>query len=186
MNRIPLLTLLIVFLAGAVSIVFFLRKEKVANELPFSIRQQNDAARSTVPVTPIFSDTQNLYSNQTFHFSLVFPNTLAVHEYKEAGGALSITFEGNDLREFQIYVTPYQETQITPARFKLDEPSGVFDDPVDILIDGVRATMFFSKNPIMGDTREVWFIHGGFLYEVVTEKQNDAWLAGIMQTWKFI
>ena len=38
----------------------------------------------------------------------------------------------------------------------------------------------------MGDTREVWFIHGGFLYEVVTYKELDDWFAGIMRTWKFI
>jgi hypothetical protein len=37
----------------------------------------------------------------------------------------------------------------------------------------------------MGDTREVWFIHGGFLYEVTTYKQLDSWLAPIMQTWQF-
>ena len=37
-----------------------------------------------------------------------------------------------------------------------------------------------------GDTREVWFIHGGYLYEVTTYKELDIWLAGIMRTWKFI
>ena len=58
--------------------------------------------------------------------------------------------------------------------------------PTDIIVDGTRATMFFGNNSIMGDTREVWFIHGGFLYEVTTYKEFDTWLAGIMQTWKFI
>ena len=38
----------------------------------------------------------------------------------------------------------------------------------------------------MGDAREVWFIKNGFLYEVTTYKELDAWLASIMQTWKFI
>jgi hypothetical protein len=37
----------------------------------------------------------------------------------------------------------------------------------------------------MGDTREVWFIKGGFLYEVTTYKQLDTWLAQILQTWQF-
>jgi hypothetical protein len=45
--------------------------------------------------------------------------------------------------------------------------------------------MFYGNNSIMGDTREIWFIHGGFLYEVTTYKQLDSWLAPIMQTWQF-
>jgi len=50
----------------------------------------------------------------------------------------------------------------------------------------VRATMFYGNNPIMGDTREVWFINGGYLYEVATYKSLDTWLAGTMQSWKFL
>ena len=46
--------------------------------------------------------------------------------------------------------------------------------------------MFFGNNSIMGDTREIWLIHGGFLYEVTTYKQLDSWLGPIMQTWTFI
>ena len=38
----------------------------------------------------------------------------------------------------------------------------------------------------IGHTREVWFIHNGFLYEVTTYKEIDEWLGSIMQTWKFI
>jgi hypothetical protein len=33
--------------------------------------------------------------------------------------------------------------------------------------------MFFGSNSAMGDTREIWFIHGGFLYEVTTYKELD-------------
>jgi hypothetical protein len=32
----------------------------------------------------------------------------------------------------------------------------------------------------------VWFIKGGFLYEITTYKEFDAWLAQIMQSWQFI
>ena len=37
-----------------------------------------------------------------------------------------------------------------------------------------------------GASREVWFVHKGFLYEVTTYKALDSWLASIMLTWKFI
>ena len=59
-------------------------------------------------------------------------------------------------------------------------------EPKEVTVGGARGTMFYGYNPTMGDTREVWFIHGGFLYAVITYKELDTWLAGIMSTWKFI
>jgi hypothetical protein len=70
------------------------------------------------------------------------------------------------LRRLQLPVTPYSDSQITEQEFKLDEPSGVENQPTPVTIDGAPATMFFGNNSIKGDTREIWFIHGGFLYEV--------------------
>lgn len=128
-----------------------------------------------------------LYRNQQYHFSVYYPPNLQVHTYNEQGGAFTVALQDPTTNEgFEVYVTPYSGTQITEARFKLDEPSGVMDDPTNVIIDGVQATMFYGYNSIMGDTREVWFIKGGLLYEVATFKALDAWLAQIMQTWQFI
>ena len=45
--------------------------------------------------------------------------------------------------------------------------------------------MFYGSNSVMGDTREIWFINAGLLYEVTTYKQLDTWLVPILQTWQF-
>jgi hypothetical protein len=112
---------------------------------------------------------------------------LRVQEYKEKNNAITVTFQDPSTNAgFQIYAIPYSGDHIDDARFKLDQPSGVIKDPLDVMIDGVRGTMFFGQNAIMGDTREVWFIRKGFLYEVTTYKQLDEWLGEIMKTWKFI
>jgi hypothetical protein len=116
------------------------------------------------------------YRNEKYRFSLEYPQALTVNEYAEAGDAITVTFE-DDTGElgFQVFVTPYSNSQITPERFRIDQPSGVFAEPTDIVVDGVRATMFFGKNSVMGDTREAWFIYPGpgqgaasHLYEVET------------------
>jgi len=139
---------------------------------------------ATVPVAPA---GYVLYRNQPYHFSFFYPPSLQVHSYNEEGGAFTVALQDPTTNEgFEVYVTPYTGTQITEAEFKLDEPSGVMQQQTDVMIDGVRATMFYGNNAIMGDTREVWFIKGGFLYEVTTYKQLDSWLAQIMQTWQFI
>src|SRR5271165_4106598 len=127
------------------------------------------------------------FRSPPLHFSLLYPQAMAVQVYREEGNALTATFEDDSVdQEFEVFAVPYEGQQITTQRFKMDEPSGVYKEPHEGLVDGVCATMFFGNNAIMGDTREVWFIHGGYLYEVITYKQDDAWLAGIMQTWKFI
>ena len=119
--------------------------------------------------------------------SLLYPQAMAVQVYREEGNGLTATFEDDERdQEFEVFAVPYGGQQITTQRIKMDEPSGVYKEPHEILIDGVRGTAFFGNNAIMGDTYEVWLIHGGYLYEVMTYKELDTWLDGIMQTWQFI
>jgi hypothetical protein len=127
------------------------------------------------------------YSNPQFHFSLSYPRNLQMQEYSEAGGGLTVAFQDVVAdQEFQVYVSPYSDREITDARFKLDEPSGVKIDPTNVVVDGARGIEFFSNAPRLNDIREVWFVHGGFLYEVTTYKELDAWLELILQSWQFI
>ena len=128
------------------------------------------------------------YTNPQFHFALDYPSNLKLHTYNEQGGGFTAVFQDPSTEEgFEVYVTPYSGTQITNKEFKLDEPSGVMQDPTNILVDGTQATMFYGYNPVMGDTREVWLIHGSLLYEVTTSKlDTEGNKIGIMQTWRFL
>ena len=68
----------------------------------------------------------------------------------------------------------------------MDIPDGKIIEPVDIVIgEGITALAFFS-NSKLGELREVWFIHDGYLYQLTTYKEWDEWLANIMKSWKFI
>ena len=130
---------------------------------------------------------QKEFHSEQYGFSLFSPADLAVQEFDEGNGARTFVF-GDAAREkgFQIFVVPYGPEQVDRERFLKDSPSGVMKEPLDVLIDGAKGTIFFGRNSIMGDTREAWFIHGGFLYEVTTYKDLDAWLGGIMQSWKWL
>ena len=145
------------------------------------------AIAESTPQTPRVTEDMFGYSNKDFHFGLLFPQNLTAKEYQEATGALIVTFEDPKTNEgFQVGAVPFAGTSIDTGRFRLEEPSGVLKEPKEVTVGGARGTMFYGYNPTMGDTREVWFIHGGFLYAVTTYKELDDWLAGIMQTWKFI
>lgn len=127
------------------------------------------------------------YRSAAYRFSLFYPSELSVKERAEGGGATTVTFQNIEKAEgFQIFIVPYGEPQVSAKRFKQDVPSGVRESLTPITVDGATGAAFFSENAALGATREVWFTHGGFLYEVTTLAPLDAWLAVIMRTWKFI
>jgi hypothetical protein len=127
------------------------------------------------------------YRNTHYRFALFYPKNLEVREYDEGEGARTITFQDVRTAEgFQIFVVPYTASQVSMQRFKMDEPSGVMRDPQNLNIDGAFATMFLGKNDLLGDTREVWFIRGGYLFEVTAPLSLDNWLGNSMLSWIFI
>ncbi len=89
-------------------------------------------------------------------------------------------------RGFQILVFPYKEDYVTEERFRMDIPSGSMENPQNILIDGVPGTIFYSTDATLGETREVWFIHNGFLYEITAPKIFDPWLSEILLDFRFL
>lgn len=131
-------------------------------------------------------DGMRPYKSLIFRFFLFYPDDLRVKEYG-GGSDTTITFENIKTgKGFQIFVIPYKEDYITSSQLKKDLPSEIIKDSVDVLINGTRATMFYSQDAIMGETREVWFVKNGFLYEVTAHKSLDAWLSNIMRTWRFL
>jgi len=127
------------------------------------------------------------YKNETYGFSLFYPEDMIIREIDEGGGARTFIFEdvANNLG-FQIFVVPYSQSQVSQERFKKDIPSGVRLGMTDTIIDGAIGATFYSSHFALGETREIWFIHSGYLYEVTTLKPMALWLETIMQSWKFI
>jgi hypothetical protein len=125
--------------------------------------------------------------DERYRFSLFHPGNLSIKSYDEGGGATTIALQDVKAGEgFQVFIVPYKEAQVSEARFRRDAPSGVRNNPKDVTIGGATATSFYSANAMLGDTAEIWFIHGGYLFEVTAPKSQAAWLSEIMQTWQFI
>ena len=149
-----------------------------------------DAATSTSEVPqvqlPPVPDGFKQYKSDQYGFALDYPQELPANESHDEGYAMTVAFqEKSGEAGFQIYVAPINGTQITPDRFHMDEPSGVRRDPKDRTVDGVQAVSFHGFDAAMGETYEIWFIRGGFLYEISTYKELGSWLDDIMKTWRF-
>ncbi len=126
------------------------------------------------------------YRNTRFRFSLFYPEEMDVETYNEGGSAMTFTFNDPEGRSFQIFIVRYREQEVTEERFRKDAPSGVREDARNVTIDGTAAVSFYGKDALVGETAEVWFVHGGYLYEVTAPKPLAGWLSEIMQTWKFL
>jgi hypothetical protein len=127
------------------------------------------------------------YRSTMYNFSLLYPELLAMREFDEGGGAVTITFQNPEAGTgFQLFVVPYVESTISEERFLRDVPSGVRTYAENTFVGGVPAVTFLSRDQLLGETREVWFIHNGYLYEVTTLKDVGEWFVPIMQSWWFL
>lgn len=172
-------------LVCALGLFFFFRGAR-----PLHPPTADGAAASSSPLTGTDREPPagwRVYSNPRYRFSLYIPAAMKVGEFDERGGAFTVTFENAlDAQGLQIFIVPYSGSQVTDARFREDEPSGVRNDLASITIDGVTAASFYSTDSTLGDTREIWFINNGYLYEITTLKSLEPLLDTIMQSWKFI
>jgi len=128
------------------------------------------------------------YTNDQYGFSLQYPKALSIAQFNEGNDSATIVFQNKkEEKGFQIFITPYVGDSITPERIKSDIPSGVVEDPVEVLIgnNSIRALHFRSVAPIIGDSSEVWFIYEGNLYEVTAYAGLDSWMAEILRTFEF-
>lgn len=122
-----------------------------------------------------------------YHFSFFYPENLQAVYYDEGNGEGTITFQDVVAAQgFQIFIRPYAGSQVSDEVFRQDEPSGVRTNLAAISIGGAPSAAFDSKSAMLGATREFWFIHNGFLYEITTPKPLGDWLLPILQTWEFI
>jgi hypothetical protein len=143
-------------------------------------------------LTPPSAPTRDLppgtseYHNERYGFSFLYPKSASLKTLNQGLGAMTILIEDDAAGQgFQLFIVPYTETTITDERFRKDEPSGVRKNAVAATVDGVPATVFESEDAALGETYEVWFIHGGYLFEATTAKPLASWLGSILSTWQF-
>ena len=150
-----------------------------------------DELMVTEAQTEIIDSEHQRFVHPRYGFSLVLPMGLKVLRVDEGQSTETIIFEPKDgdtrleIPRFQMFVTPYLPKAITEERLRKDIPSGNIESITSILIGNDRkidAAMFKSTVQTLGESREVWFIKNGFLFEVTTPLAHDTWIASILNT----
>jgi hypothetical protein len=79
-------------------------------------------------------------------------------------------------KQFQIVAVPYFQVDIAAAVYAPHDAHGTTDQGLQLRDVNVVAA---------GDTVQIWFVKMGVMYEVLTFKSDEAWLAEILKTWQF-
>jgi hypothetical protein len=76
---------------------------------------------------------------------------------------------------------------LTPPGFSVPLPGVVGLVPLSVSAPDQMRSRYRAPgfDAGVGQTREIWFIHNHFLFEVMTYKELDSWLNQILATWRF-
>ena len=123
-------------------------------------------------------------------FSFRYPNHLSVSNFADASGGEIILVQSPEQAEgFQIAISPFDEpgTTLTADMIERDIPDLAIRDSQDLLLGETgKGVAFISDNPSFGgNSREVWFVYGGDLYQISTYARLDPLLQSVLGTWKF-
>jgi len=155
----------------------------------------------------IFGEDFKKFTHPEHGFSFEYPKELEIQAFKEEeDGEIigeTIVFQQLNFPEvssqenseevgFQIFISPFEDEGgvLTQERVLEDLPFAVIIEPQEVFLGvlaekEIPALIFWSEDPLIGKTREVWFIHDGYLYEITTYAHLDLWLANTLSTLTF-
>ena len=147
----------------------------------------------------ILGEGYKLFIHPLHGFSVEYPEELDITTFDESEGGETVIFQSLDdesvpLEEkvgFQIFISPFEEDSIlTLERIREDLPFATIEELVEVVIGTeteqvTPALLFWSEDLTIGRTREVWFVHDNYLYEITTFAHMDMLLADILSTWSF-
>jgi hypothetical protein len=119
-------------------------------------------------------------------FTLEVPGSLTkTTELWDDGETTTEYVNADGSERLLIFSLPFAES-LTTAHIEGQYPSSVIESFGLSLVDGAPAFTFFTDNGNeYGGSFEVWFVHDGRLYEVITHAPLDTWLTDILNTWRF-
>lgn len=120
-----------------------------------------------------------------YGFSFACPVDWISDLFKDGDGEVAVI--QNVETGILIYIDPFDEPgAITKERILKDVPDMVLKDSQEIKIAGtINALSFFSKEREIGPTKEIWFTHKNFLYQISAAEGSDEVLAKMIATFKF-
>lgn len=84
--------------------------------------------------------------------------------------------------EVQIFLTRSDEGEINPERLLGELSESDIGKMREVEVAGVKGVSFVSDG---GEMRQVWFTHGGFLYQLTAEHSSAGLFEQLLSQWEF-
>jgi len=191
----------IIIVAGI--FIFLNNKKPVTNPETEFNSENNPANEPTFTIAPSEEDSaNNFYTDSQYKFSFQYPKDFTATKFSDQEDTSTILVQYREQSEqvstninkypdnsgFQIFIALFDESgPITKERVLQDLPDLTIKNAEQrVLKNGAPALIFFSEEASLGETREIWFINNGYLYQITATKEIDSLVAAILETWRFI
>jgi len=208
--RNTLIALFILLIIGGGWYVVMLQREKIATEKQVldemfadtsaasdsivAAKEANSAGLSpeaaVVASTAAEASFSKVYTNTQYGFSFQYPETLTIGD-TTAPTDEATTILAQDVTShvgFQIYITPFTDSDpvITADRVQQSLPDVVMQEAQPVQVSGSNQGLsFLTKDASFGESRQVWFVYNGNLYQISTYSSQSVLLEKILTTWIF-
>ena len=128
------------------------------------------------------------YSSDKYGFSFKYPVKFSVNPMSASGSDAFLVQDIPDKIGVQIVITPQTgNISLSESFLRANLPNLKIGDSKEVkLADGSTAISFSSDNPAFpGGSREIWFMHGGYLYQLSTYATQGDFLDGLFATLSF-
>lgn len=182
MKKVSISILIFLFLAGGAYIVFFKKDKDVRTGVE---RAQVVDIKSAKKGVVSETGGEKTYRSEGFGFSFQFPKDFTLGEFDEAGGRMVLINTGTS--SIQIFITDYNESGgvLTFEKISADVPGLKINEPETFsLTGGEVALVFVGEDATFGNTREIWMVHKGHLFQIITPIESQETLATLLNTWE--
>jgi len=145
--------------------------------------------------SPVSAETLTAGNSKSFKdtargFSFLYPKRLDATTFPDGNSGDIVLVQSPEKGEgFQILITPYGEggSNLTAEMIQAEIPDLKISDAQELLLgESGKGVAFISDNDsFAGNSREVWFVYGGNLYQISTYARLDPLLQSVLGTWKF-
>src|SRR3989338_3087621 len=128
------------------------------------------------------------FTHPKLQFSFKYPESFIVTTMTNGDGSEVIILRDDKNNAVQMLISDFgEDVDITAETLRNNIPDMVIKDAQEVSIGDKRKGLAFGSDNAAfdGDSREVWFVFGGKLYQISAYMKHDDLLKGVFETWQF-
>lgn len=127
------------------------------------------------------------YTHSVHGFSFDYPADWVIDDSFKEEGEEAVLIQ-NEETGIAVFIYPFDEPgPITKKRVLKDVPDMKIENEIALKIanGSIDALGFDSNERELGPTKEVWFVYGGYLYQISGAEGSGETLYKVVSSWKF-